>query len=307
MSSFLEYKKNRAKNFDKLADEVAKVDQKQDYNDDRFWYIGLDKEKNGYAVIRFLPSADGEEAPYTRYWEHSFKGPSGKWYMEKCRTTIGLEDPVVDYNTELWDTGSKPNQDQASKQKRKLIFVANVYVIEDSKNPENNGKVFMMKFGKKIFEMLKDAMNPPFKDKEKLNPFDLYEGANFRFKARQVDGWPNYEKSEFDPPAPLFTDDKKMEEVFSKIRSLKEFTDPTTFKSYEVLQAELQKVLKIGGQSDSARAAAKDEVKPAATIKEKEPVKQAAREPDPEPIADVATPDGGDDDDPLAYFANLTK
>ena len=171
--------------------------EKKSYNDDRYWKPELDKSGNGYAVVRFLPTPEGEDMPWVSYWDHGFQGPGG-WYIEKSLTTLNKQDPVSEYNTQLWNTGIEANKEIARKQKRRLHYVSNVYVVSDPKNPDNEGKVFLYKFGKKIFEQLKEAISPQFEDEDAINPFDLREGANFKIKIRKVDGYWNYDKSEFD-------------------------------------------------------------------------------------------------------------
>jgi hypothetical protein len=308
MSSFLEYKKNRAKSFESLTEEVSKIDQKESFDDARFWYPKKDSDKNAYAVIRFLPCVPQETAPYVRYWYHSFKY-AGKWYIENSRTTLGEDDPMSKFNTELWESGTKENKDRASAQKRKLTFVSNILVIGDPANPENEGKVFLMNYGKKIFDKIKDKMNPAFKDEAKINPFDLFEGANFKLKVRQVEGYANYDKSEFMEPAPLYTDEKKMEAVFNQIIPLAEFTDPKQFKSYEDLEKRMNIVFKLGNQSDAVKEKVAVESAPAAKIKETaapaEPAKNAKEAKTAEPAIGVLDED--EDDDSLAFFQNLTK
>ena len=192
---------------------------KKSYNDDNYWKPELDKSGNGYAVVRFLPTPTDEEMPWVSYFDHGFQGPGG-WYIEKSLTTIGKKDPVSDYNTQLWNTGIEANREQARKQKRRLHYVSNIYVVSDPKNPDNEGKVFMYRYGKKIFEMLKEAISPAFEDESAINPFDLRgEGANFKIKIRKVDGYWNYDKSEFDAQAPLFDDENQLNDINNSTHS----------------------------------------------------------------------------------------
>ena len=189
--------------------------EKKSYSDDNYWKPELDKSGNGYAVVRFLPTPTDEEMPWVSYFDHGFQGPGG-WYIEKSLTTIGKKDPVSDYNTSLWNTNIEANREQARKQKRRLHYVSNIYVVSDPKNPDNEGKVFMYRYGKKIFEMLKEAISPAFEDESAINPFDLRdEGANFKIKIRKVDGYWNYDKSEFDAVAPLFDDENQLKTINS--------------------------------------------------------------------------------------------
>jgi hypothetical protein len=247
-SDFSALKKNRKSLFEKLTTEVQKIDtpQNKTSEDTRFWKPEVDKAGNGFAVIRFLPAPTGEDVPFVRIWDHGFQGPGG-WFIEKSLTTLGKKDPVSEYNSQLWATGTKENQATVRKQKRRLHFISNIYVVKDTAHPENEGKVFLYQYGKKIWDKLNDAMNPEFGDEEPLNPFDMWEGANFKLKIRNVEGYRNYDKSEFDSKGPLADDDEEMEKIWAKEYSLAEFLDPKLFKSYEDLQARLHKVLGLDG------------------------------------------------------------
>lgn len=226
--------------------------EKKSYNDDTMWKPELDKSGNGYAVVRFLPTPEGEEMPWVSYWDHGFQGPGG-WYIEKSLTTLNKKDPVSEYNTTLWNSGIEANKEQARKQKRRLHYVSNVYVVSDPKNPDNEGKVFKYRFGKKIFEQLKEAISPAFEDESAINPFDLREGANFKIKIRKVDGYWNYDKSEFDSTSPL-GDEAMINSVFSQVHSLNEVIAPSEFKTYEELKEKLDRVLGLSGAVSSSTA-----------------------------------------------------
>ena len=190
---------------------------KKTYGDDTFWKPELDKSGNGYAVVRFLPTPEGDEMPWVSYFDHGFQGPGG-WYIEKSLTTIGKKDHVREYNTQMQNTRNEANKEQARKQKRRLHYVSNIFVVSDPKNPDNEGKVFQYRYGKKIFEMLKEAISPAFEDESAINPFDLRgEGANFKIKIRKVDGYWNYDKSEFAAASPIADDESKIETIFNKI------------------------------------------------------------------------------------------
>ena len=233
--------------------------KQKSFSDDTMWKPELDKTGNGYAVVRFLPTPEGEENPWVSYFDHGFQGPGG-WYIEKSLTTINKQDPVSEYNSQLWNTGIEANRDIARKQKRRLHYVSNVYVISDPKNPDNEGKVFKYRYGKKIYETLREAITPAFDDEIAINPFDLRgEGANFKIKIRKVDGYWNYDKSEFDKPAPLFDDEDKLNEVFGSIHSLSGIIAPSEFKTYEELQERLQRVLGTVGSNSTAESIAQDE------------------------------------------------
>jgi len=227
---------------------------KKSYTDETMWKPELDKTGNGYAVVRFLPTPDGEEMPWVSYFDHGFQGPGG-WYIEKSLTTLNKQDPVSEYNTQLWNTGIEANKEIARKQKRRLHYVSNVYVVSDPKNPDNEGKVFKYRFGKKIFEALKEAISPAFEDEKAINPFDLRdEGANFKIKIRKVDGYWNYDKSEFDSAAPLFTDENRLNDIYKSVHSLSGIIAPSEFKSYEELKEKLDRVLGLQGSVSNSTA-----------------------------------------------------
>ena len=232
-------------NISSLIDEFNKQTTPQDtksFDDDRFWKPELDKSGNGYAVIRFLPAPEGEDIPWQRMFTHSFQGPGG-WYIENSLTTINKNDPVGEVNRRLWNTGSEADKETARRQKRKLSYFTNIYVVADPKHPEHEGKVFLYKFGKKIFDKIMEAMQPQFDDEEAINPFDLWKGANFKLKIRKVDGFWNYDKSEFDAVTPLLDTDEALEKVYQSEYPLKPFHDESNFKSYTELKEKMERVL----------------------------------------------------------------
>ena len=242
---FNDMKKKSAGGFDKLTSEMNKLTTKSSdsYKDDRFWKPELDKSSNGYAVIRFLPACDGEDIPWARLFTHGFKGPGG-WYIENSRTTLGDKDPVSEMNTLLWNSGQDSDKDIARNRKRRLSYISNILVVSDPANPQNEGKVFLYKYGKKIFDKVNEAMNPEFEDETPVNPFDFWEGANFKLKVRKVAGFINYDKSEFESTSAVYDgDDSKLEELWKTQYALTEFTDPSNFKSYEELKTKLNKVV----------------------------------------------------------------
>ena len=251
MSDFSALKRNR-NTFDSLkkAMEVPSSNAEAGSKDDtRFWQPEVDKAGNGMAIIRFLPApaADGDDAlPWVRVFNHGFQGPGG-WYIENSLTTLNQKDPVSEYNSILWNSGIEANKEIARKQKRRLTYISNILVVSDPKNPENEGQIRLYKFGKKIFDKISEAMNPEFADETPLNPFDFWEGANFKIKIRQVEGYRNYDKSEFDSVTPVDGDDEKLEAIWKKEYSLKEFLEPKQFKSYDTLKAKLDKVLGLDG------------------------------------------------------------
>ena len=285
--------------FSNLMKEVEKIAQPagEPKKDDRFWQPEVDKAGNGYAVIRFLPPPAGEDLPWVRVWNHAFKGPSGKWYIENSLTTLGKADPVSELNSELWNSGTESNKKIAQLQKRKLTYTANIVVISDPKHPENEGKVFLFKFGKKIFDKIKDVMQPQFEDEEPINPFDFWKGANFKLKIRQVEGYRNYDKSEFEKPAPLSEDDDEMEKIWKKQYSLSEFVAPEKFKSYDELKARLNDVLSATNSTPRAESVDLDDEEPAPR-----PAKPVAKQPAPKKEIDF-----DDADDSLAFFAKLAN
>ena len=275
---------------------------KKSYNDDTMWKPELDKSGNGYAVVRFLPTPDGEEMPWVSYFDHGFQGPGG-WYIEKSLTTIGKQDPVSEYNTQLWNTGIEANKEIARKQKRRLHYVSNVYVVSDPKNPANEGKVFKYRFGKKIFEQLKEAISPAFEDEQAINPFDLREGANFKIKIRKVDGYWNYDKSEFDSVSPLFEDEDKLNTTYSSAYSLTGIIAPSEFKTYEELKEKLDRVLGLTGSvsTSTAESVAEDlDEVPWSNVN----TGSVADEP---VISSVESTSEGEEDDAMDYFKKLAS
>jgi len=307
---FSSLKKQRG-SLDTLMKEVEKIAQPQSteaQKDDRFWSLEVDKAGNGYAVIRFLPPTKGEDLPWIRVWNHGFQGPTGKWYIENSLTTLGKTDPVSELNTELWNAGTEANKEIARKQKRRLTYYANIYIVKDPAHPENEGKVMLYKFGKKIFDKIKDVMQPQFEDEDPINPFDFWKGANFKLKARNVEGYRNYDKSEFETSSVLSEDDDKLESIWNKQHSLNEFLDPKHFKSYEELKSKLEQVLNASGSS-TARAD-KIELGEASTRPAFKPKEDAPRFESPAPKAEREKPkavDLDDDSDSLSYFAKLAN
>jgi hypothetical protein len=249
-TSFSELKKSRSSQFEKLQSEASKINNKNSESnsgeDNRFWKPTVDKSMNGSAIIRFLPAPEGEDVPFVRFWDHGFQGPGG-WYIERSLTSIGKDDPVGEYNSKLWNSGIEADKEVARKQKRRLHYISNIYVVKDPANPSNDGKVFLYQYGKKIFDKINDVMHPQFEDEKPVNPFDLWEGANFRLRIRNVEGYRNYDKSEFDKPSPLLEDDSALEATWKLEHRLTPFVDPSQFKSYEDLQKKLNKVLNLTG------------------------------------------------------------
>ena len=301
-TSFASLKKSRQSQFEKLTGELSKLNQGPQQNtnqeDTRFWKPEVDKAGNGYAVIRFLPAPADEDVPFVRIWDHGFQGPGG-WYIEKSLTTLNQKDPVSEYNTTLWNNGTEAGKEQVRKQKRRLSFISNIYVVKDPAHPENEGKTFLYKYGKKIFDKLNDLMNPEFEDEKPVNPFDLWEGANFKLKIRQVEGYRNYDKSEFDSPSALMDDDEALEKLWKQEHSLQAFLDPKEFKSYDELKTRLYKALGLDG-SAKVESKANDEGAPWDEPEEKfeKPVKAAQP-------AKAARVKMEEEDDDMEFFKKL--
>ena len=298
-NTFAELRKSRSKDLEKLTEQVNKLNdkssEKKSYEDTRFWKPTVDKAGNGMAVIRFLPAAEGEDMPWVQLFSHSFQGPTGQWYIENSLTTLNKKDPVSEHNTMLWNSGVESDKETARKQKRKLQYIANVYIVKDPSNPDNDGKVFLFKFGKKIFDKLNDLMNPEFEDETPVNPFDLWEGANFKLKIRKVEGYQNYDKSEFDSPAALSEDDDELERIWKAQNKLSEFITEGNFKSYDELKARLNKVLNL-----------EDDV---VTEKPSAPITKKAEKPAEVKKAKTVedSPPWNDEDGDLSYFEKLAE
>jgi len=273
----------------------TKPQEKKSYVDERLWKPELDKSGNGYAVLRFLPAVQGEDLPWAKVWNHAFQGPTGQWYIENSLTTLNQKDPVSEHNTQLWNTGLESDKEIARKQKRKLQYFSNIYVVSDAKHPENEGKVFLFRYGKKIFDKITAAMSPEFEDEKAINPFDFWEGANFKLKIRKVDGYWNYDKSEFEDTTVFFDDDAEIDKVWKSQHSLAEYSAPTNFKSYDELRTRLDAVLsgtvKVGNIADSMNEA---------------PVAAPKVDTTPQSSQTITTP-VVEEDDTLAYFEKLAE
>jgi len=291
--SFSNMKKRSGANISELTAQADKINKKSEsYKDDRFWRPELDKSSNGFAVIRFLPAPNEEDLPWARLFSHGFQGPGG-WYIENSRTTLGDKDPVSEMNTKLWNSGLESDKEIARKRKRRLNYISNILVVSDPANPENEGKVFLYKYGKKIFDKINEAMQPEFADEEAINPFDFWNGANFKLKVRKVAGFINYDKSEFDSQSELFDgDDTKLEELWKTQYSLSEFTDPSNFKSYDELKSRLHTV--IGDDIRAVETAVK-------TTAESEDLD------DKSDNSETSSSDNSGDEDALSYFEKLAN
>ena len=276
------------------AQKESAPQEKKSYVDERLWKPVMDKVGNGYAVIRFLPAPEGEDMPWAKVWNHAFQGPTGQWYIENSLTTVGQNDPVSEYNSKLWNSGVESDKEIARKQKRKLQYYSNVYVVEDPANPQNEGKVFLYRYGKKIFDKIMEAMQPAFQDETAVNPFDFWEGADFKLKLRKVDGYWNYDKSEFADPSALFDNDEEIEALWKTEYSLADFTAASNFKSYDELKTRLDAVL-----------AGTVTVGKAEDIMEDAPVAEPKVDTPPAPQPTVLGDAG--EDDAMSYFEKLAN
>ena len=279
----------------KLVKQVEKMNNNGGSGDERLWKLDVDKSGNGYAVIRFLPAPEGEDLPFVKLYSHAFQGPGG-WFIENSLTTLGQKDPVSEYNSLLWNNGTDAGKETARKQKRKLTYVSNIYVVKDPANPENEGKVFLYKYGKKIFDKLTAAMQPEFEDEEAIDPFDFWQGANFKLKAKNVAGYRNYDSSEFAAPSPLLDDDDAMEALWKKQFSLAEIVAPDQFKTYDELKTRLDYVL--GNKKSAAPQFEEEDIDRGEA---EELVTAAVSAPPTTSTVDK------DEDDALSYFAKLAE
>jgi len=287
---------------ERLMKKVEKLNEKGNNTDERLWKPAVDKAGNGYAVIRFLPAHANCELPWTQVWSHAFQGTGG-WYIENSLTTIGKDDPVGELNRSLWNSGRESDKDIARKQKRKLSYYANVYVVKDSTNPENEGQVKLYKFGKKIFDKITAAMQPEFDDEEAINPFDFWQGANFKLKIKQVAGFWNYDSSEFGKTEALLDDDAELEKIYDKIYDLSEFTAPDQFKTYEQLKSRLDTVLGTKQVVTPTRRVADEDLEDVSEGKGATVDEELAN------LASAATTSATDEeeDDALSYFQKLAE
>ena len=292
-NSFAALKRDRQETLTNLTSELEKTQTVQtSFEDERLWKCERDKSGNGYAVIRFLPTAEGEDVPWVRVWNHGFQGPGG-WYIENSLTTLNQKDPVSEFNTALWNNGTEAGKEQARKQKRRLNYYSNIYVIKDPANPENEGQVRILRYGKKIFDKINDLMNPEFQDEDAVNPFDFWAGADFKMKIRMVEGFVNYDKSEFDTPTEfLGGNDKELETTWNAQYQLSEFTSPDNFKTYDELKTKFNRVLGLTDDPNLEFQSSKFET----TTKVEEP----------EQIA-TSSDNSDEGEDTLSYFQKLAE
>ena len=286
---------------EKLVKEVEKMNSSGSSSDDRVWKLDCDKSGNGYAVIRFLPAPDGEDLPFVKVYSHAFQGPGG-WLIDNCLTSINQKCPVCEHNSGLWNNGTDAGKEVARKQKRKLTYVSNIYVVKDPANPENEGKVFLFKYGKKIFDKITEAMQPEFEDESPIDPFDFWQGANFKLKAKNVAGYRNYDSSEFASQSALLDDDDALEAIWKKQYSLADFMSPSEFKTYEELKKRLSSVL--GSKNTRIDEEVEDEDDYRGSTKELDDDLRSELN-SLKPTRRATTPVEDDDDDALSYFARL--
>lgn len=311
-SALKQRKSAAAERFKTIKEEATKSSEFTKKEDNRYWQPEVDKAGNGYAVIRFLDSPEGEDNPWVRIWSHGFKNEaSGKWYIENSLTTLGQQDPVSELNSKLWNTGTEANKEIVRKQKRKLSYISNILVVSDPKHPENEGKVFLFKYGKKIFDKIKDKMSPPeeFVDETPMDPFNFWDGANFKLKIRKVEGYRNYDKSEFESASSI-GDDEEIKKVWEQCYSLAAEIGPTHFKSYDELKKNLESVL--SGTSASTKASESKTPSIDETL-DYEDAKRAKKEPkqktNKEEVIPVEknTESTKEADDDMSFFQNLAK
>ena len=280
----------------KLVKEVEKLNNTGGNTDDRLWKLDVDKSGNGYAVIRFLPAPEGEDLPFVKLYSHAFQGPGG-WYIENSLTTLSQKDPVSEYNTLLWNNGTDSGKETARRQKRKLTYVSNIYVVKDPANPENEGQVLLYKYGKKIFDKITTAMQPEFEDEEAIDPFDFWQGANFKLKAKNVAGFRNYDSSEFAAVSPVLQDDDALEALWKKENSLQEFVAADQFKSYDELKKRLEYVL-----GNKTRPVVVDQ-----ELEDESEGRGSAEELVTAAVSRPSTSSVDEEDDALSYFAKLAE
>jgi hypothetical protein len=317
MSNFANLKKQSSLGSltEKLVKQVEKMSTTSSGADERLWKPEVDKTGNGFAVLRFLPAPDGEDLPWAKMYSHAFQG-NGGWYIENSLTTIGGKDPLGEYNRELWNTGSETNKEIVRKQKRKLNYYSNIYVVKDPTNPSNEGKVFLFKYGKKIFDKIMEAMQPEFEDESPINPFDFWVGANFKLKIVKKDGYWNYDKSEFDRVGPLLDDDDAMEAIWKKEYSLNAITAPDQFKTYEELERRMNMVLGLSPSSSPTQSRAVVEQEDQyesynqpvnSESKVLEELEQSYARSKSPTLPTVTSAVDEDEDDALAYFSKLAE
>ena len=295
---FNDLKKKSKSGIDELIKKMDDQTKAKDgFKDDRLWRPEQDKSGNGFAIIRFLPTADGEDVPWAKVYNHAFQGPGG-WYIENSLTTIGQKDPVGELNNQLWNSGLESDKDLARVRKRKLTYISNVYIVSDPSNPQNEGKVFLYKYGVKIYEKIQEAMKPEFNDEEPINPFDFWKGANFKLKLVKKDGYWNYDKSEFAPSSALLEDDDELETIYKSLNNLNDFVSPSEFKSYEDLKKRLDYTLGIKGTP---------KFQDPETIDEEEEVEVSRPAKETTSVRSSASSDDEDEDDALSYFQKLAS
>ena len=303
--SIADLRKARSTDFTKITQALTKTNERSDDAD--YFKLTKDKAGNGSAVIRFLPKHPDDDLPFVTIYSHAFQGPTGRWYIENSRTTLNENDPISEINRSLWATGNESDKELARKQKRKTSYIANVYVVNDPANPDNNGKVFRFKFGKKIFQMIMDKANPTFAEDQPINVFDAFEGADFKLRMRQVEGYPNYDTSVFTDPKPLAETDEEIVAIVNQMKPLKELIAPGQFKSYDELKKKYDSVMN-GSPASTAKAEAVAEQMRSEPVAKPKPVTKAVEEKVAAPKQEAAPwEDAAEEDDIEAYFAKIAS
>jgi hypothetical protein len=301
-------KKNRSNSLSKLNSQLEKIQSKSysDPNEGKMWKPTRDKAGNGFAVIRFLPPKAGEDFPFVRLWDHGFKGHTGLWYIENSLTTLDRDDPVSEYNSKLWNSGVEEDKAEARKMKRRLKYVSNILVVSDPSNPQNEGKVFMYQYGAKIFGKLQELLKPQFEDETAADPFNMWEGANFRLKIQKVAGYPNYDKSVFDAPSAISDDDEVLKRIYSELHSLQELIDPSNFKSYDELKTKFYRVLALDQSPSTPNTAAEVDDLDMSSFGGNSPEPTLTTMPEAQSTAPSMSMSDDDDDD-LSIFKELAN
>ena len=302
--SFANLKRNRTdlSSLVQAAEKAGGGQTQRPGQDPRMWQPTRDKAGNGYAVIRFLPGVDDAGTPWARYWDHAFKGPTGQWYIERSRTSIGEQDPLSELNSKMWNSGIESDKGIVRQRKRNLRYVANILVVSDPSAPENEGQVKLYRFGKKIFDKIMDSMQPQFPDEAPVNPFDMWNGADFTVKIRKVEGYPNYDASAFKSPSAIAGSDDDLEAIYNKQHDMSEWTDPKNYKTYDELKSRLAMVL-----GESAPRTVREQVSLDTSQAYTAPAAAAPVQPTGAPQPEISTAENTnlDEDDTMSYFAKL--
>ena len=310
-TSLSELRKSRSSMLDKITKDLDSGGKRNE-KDDRFWSLSRDKAGTGSAIIRFLPPVNGDEVPWVKVCSYGFQGPSGKWYINESPSSIGEADPVMEYNAAAYASKDEERIEDAKKRKRRTQFVSNILVVKDPANPENEGKVFLFKYGKKILDMIMSKAKPEFDSEEPIFVWDIDEGCNFKIRIKNVAGYPNYDSSEWAGISALADSDDEIQAVLDKCHKLAEFLDPARFKSYETLKKEFDRAMGVGESAGTSaprtaeaksKAALDDEGGEFDLEREVAKAAQPARKVESKPAKAAST----DDDDDLDAFAKMLE